>query len=72
MIEDHANWKVSLAQIIFEEAGRKPVLIQPKNITNRDDNGDFTITYEADELITFPKKRIEIYLYKCAKASEVP
>lgn len=72
VIIEHESWKVSLAQIIYEEPGRKSILLQPKNITNRDDNGDFTITYEAEELITFPKKKIEIYLQKCAKASEVP
>lgn len=71
MIVDPETFKVPMAMIVYEDGSRKPVPIPPKYITNRDDSSDFTIDCQLDEIITVPKKRIEIYITQCNKVKEL-
>lgn len=71
VIVDHENNKVPMAMLIYEDGSRKPMAIPAKYITNRDDTGDFSIICDIDEIITVPRKRIEIYTTQGTKASDV-
>lgn len=64
-------WKVPAAQIIYHDSDKKQ-LIPPKMIENDPDNGDFTIHCNINEVLTVPKKKIEIYLIKGYTASDIP